>query len=79
MEVEVDAATALCAPVRASPERMQGVRGEPRRCRRTRLAFHVKAGDAGAVARLMDSTLRYPFSLDLFRTRALLTSVASAR
>ena len=50
---EVEAAAALCTPARAAPERVQGVRGEPHRSwnqeARTRLAFHVKAGDAGAV------------------------------
>ena len=55
--LEVEAAAALCAGARAAPERMQGVRGEPHRSwnqeARTRLAFHVKAGDTGAVARLM--------------------------
>ena len=55
---EVEAAATLCAPARAAPERVQGVRGEPHHSwnqeARTRLAFHVKAGDAGEVARLMD-------------------------
>jgi hypothetical protein len=56
--LEVEAAAALCVPACGSPERMQGLRREPHRSwnqePRTRLAFHVKAGDAGAVARLMD-------------------------
>ena len=52
--LEVEGAAALCAAARASPERAQGVKGEPHRSRRSRLEFHVKAGDARAVARLMD-------------------------
>ena len=58
---EVEAAATLCTPARAAPERVQGVRGElhhrglgNQEARRTRLAFYVKAGDAGAVVRLMD-------------------------
>ena len=51
---EMEGGAALCRPVRNAPARLQGVAGAAHRYRRSRLEFHVKAGNAGEVARLMD-------------------------
>jgi hypothetical protein len=51
---EMEGGAALCRPVRNAPARLQGVAGVAHRARRSRLEFHVKAGHAGEVARLMD-------------------------
>jgi hypothetical protein len=51
---EMEGGAALCRPARNAPERLQGVAGVVHRYRRSRLEFHVKAGNAGEVARLMD-------------------------
>ena len=51
---EMEGGAALCRPVRNAPERLQGLAGVAHRARRSRLEFHVKAGNAGEVARLMD-------------------------
>ena len=51
---EMEGGAALCRPVRNAPARLQGVAGVAHRARRSRLEFHVKAGNAGEVARLMD-------------------------
>jgi hypothetical protein len=50
----MEGGAALCRPVRNAPERLQGLAGVAHRYRRSRLEFHVKAGNAGEVARLMD-------------------------
>jgi hypothetical protein len=52
--LEMEGGAALCRPVRNAPARLQGVAGVAHRARRSRLEFHVKAGNAGEVARLMD-------------------------
>jgi hypothetical protein len=51
---EMEGGAALCRPARNAPKRLQGVAGVAHRARRSRLEFHVKAGNAGEVARLMD-------------------------